>query len=248
MNDPATSIGVDHARRSLSVPKRLMPALLAVHSGEPLRATQKTAELEAGGLFTRGKLDPLVATLLDVMTNPTLVVTVESAGARSLRMATIWGSRRRAVIGTTANQELFELLQIDPELLPFHLAQITELSPRPVPPFHGTVSLSRETLQRVEHLIPGNQRAAERQLRQAGIADPWPDWIVIALAHRRALWTVEAIWLDGTDRHANRITVLDAGAAGYWTVLEDSADTTVALAAIDFDQLFHRCCKMLPGQ
>jgi hypothetical protein len=248
MNDPATSIAVDRARRSLSVPKRLMPALLALHTGEQLRATQTTAELEAGGLLARGTLDPLVATLLGVMTNPSLVVTVESAGARSLRLATIWGSHRRAVIGTTADQDQFELLQIDPELLPFHLAQITELSPRPAPPFHGAVSLPRATLQRVENLVPGNQRTAERELRQAGIADPWPDWILTALAHRRALWTIEAIWLDGTDRQANRITVLDAGAAGYWTVREDSAGTTVALAAIDFDRLFHRCCKMLPGQ
>lgn len=246
MNDPATSIAVDHARRSLSVPKRLMPGLLAVHAGEQLRATATTAELEAGGLLARGTLDPLAATLLGVMTNPTLVVTVESAGARSKRLATIWGSHRRAVIGTTADQNQFELLQIDPELLPFHLAQITELSPRPVPPFHGATSLPRATLQRVERLVATDQHEAERELRQAGLADPWPDWILIALAHRRALWTVEAIWLHRSDRQADRVTVLDAGTAGYWTVDEDSAGGKVTLAATDFDHLFHRCCRMLP--
>jgi hypothetical protein len=248
MNDPATSIAVDHARRSLSVPKRLMPALLALCAGEQLRATQTTAELEAGGLLVRGTLDPLVATLIGVMTNPTLVVTVESAGARSLRLATIWGSHRRAVIGTTADRDQFQLLQVDPQLLPFHLAQITELSPRQVSPFHGEISLPRATLQRVERLVASNQREAERELRQVGLADPWPDRILIALAHRRALWTIEAIWLDGPNRQDNRMTVLDAGAAGYWTVSEDSAHGTVVLAASDFDHLLHRCCELLPGR
>ena len=247
MNDPFAPIAVDHGRRSLSLPKRLMPALLALHAGEQLHSAETVAELEAGGLLVRKTLDPLVATLLAVMTGPTLLVTVESAGAHTSRLATIWGSTHRAVLGTTTDRDQFDLLQIEVDLLPFHLAQITELSPRSLPPFDGTVSVPTATLQRVEHLIARDQPGAERELRRAGLVDPWPDWLLIALAHRRALWTIEAIWLDGRSRRAERMTVLDAGSAGYWTVNEDASEETVLLGVSDFDQVLRRCSELLPA-
>ena len=53
-----------------------------------------------------GSLDPLVAGLVDVMTNPSLVVTTEvrlsSADTKSSpRLSTFWRSGPRAVIGQT---------------------------------------------------------------------------------------------------------------------------------------------------
>ena len=98
MNDRFAPIAVDHGRRSLSLPRRLMPALLALHAGEQLHSAETVAELEAGGLLVRKTLDPLVATLLAVMTGPTLLVTVESAGAHTSRLATIWGNSVRFLI------------------------------------------------------------------------------------------------------------------------------------------------------
>lgn len=246
MNDPTPSIAVDHGRRSLSVPKRLMPAILALHAGEEVCSDETIAELESGSLLVRNTLDPLVVTLVTVMTSPTMVVTVESAGSRSSRLATIWGAARRAVLGTTADRDQFELLQIEPDLLPFHLAQVTDLSPRPRSPFSGAVTMPRATLRRVEDAIARDPDVAERELRAAGLVDPWPDWLLIALAHRRALWTIEAIWLDGRSRRTEQMTVLDAGSAGYWTVAENADRGTITLSVSDFDHLLRHCNALLP--
>ena len=246
MNDHSAPITLDQERRSLSVPKRLMPALMAIHNGDQGLAATTIDELAAGGLLLRKTLDPLVVSLLAVMTNPSLVVTVESVGAPVSRMATIWGSAQRAVLGSTVDRDQFDLLQIDPDLLPFYLAQITELSPRPLPPFSGAVAIAKESLRRAEQLITRDQHAAERELRQAGLVDPWPDWLLIALAHRRALWSIEAVWLDGRYRHAERMTVLDAGSAGYWMVREDTGRATVMLGVCSFDRLLQRYGALLP--
>lgn len=246
MNDPSPAIAVDHGRRSLSVPKRLMPTILALHAGEAVRSAKTIAELESGSLLVHNTLDPLVVTLVTVMTSPTMVVTVESAGSRSPRLATIWGAAQRAVLGTTADQDQFELLQIEPDLLPFHLAQLTDLSPRSRPPFSGAVTVPIVTLRHVEDIIARDQHSAERELRAAGLVDPWPDWLLIALAHRRALWTIEAIWLDSRARCTDQMTVLDAGSAGYWTVAENPERGTVTLSVSDFDQLLRRCSALLP--
>lgn len=246
MNDPNPSISVDHGRRSLSVPKRLMPAILALHAGEEVRSGKTIAELESGSLLVRDTLDPLVVTLLTVMTSPTMVVTVESAGSRSSRLATIWGASQRAVLGTTADRDQFELLQIEPELLPFHVAQITGLRPRPRSPFSGAVTMPKAVLRRVEDAIARDPDLAERELRAAGLVDPWPDWLLIALAHRRARWTIETIWLDGRGRRAGQMAFLDAGSAGYWTVAENAARGTITLSVSDFDHLLRRCNTLLP--
>jgi hypothetical protein len=246
MSEGSMPIEIDHRRRSLSVPKRLMPTLLAIHTGDQVHPAETIAELEAGGLLLRMTLDPLVVSLIAAMTDPTLVVTVESIGAHTSRLATIWGSAQRAVLGTTVDRDQFDLLQIDPDLLPFHLAQITELIPRSLPPFSGAVVMPKATLQSVERLITRDQHAAERELRQAGLMDPWPDWLLIALAHRRALWTVAAVWIEGRDRRTEQMTVLDAGSAGYWIVQEDADQATVSLRASSFDQLLQRCSALLP--
>lgn len=245
MIDPSRPIAVDHVHRSVSVPKRLMPAILTLHAGEKVRSAETVAELEAGGLLLRNELDPLVVTLVTVMTNPTMVVTVESTRTHSSRLATIWGYSGCAVLGTTVDQHQFDLLQIEPNLLPFHLAQVTELTPRSQPPFTGSVTVPRATLRLVEDTIAQDQQAAEQELRAAGLVDPWPDWLLIALAHRRALWTIEVIWFDGATRRVERMTVLDAGAAGYWTVGENPGRDTVTLCVRDFDHVLRRCSALL---
>ena len=224
-----------------------MPAILALHAGEQSHSAATIAELESVDILVDGELDPLVATLMTVMTGPRMVVAVEAAGVRAQRMATIWESGRRAVLGTTADRDQFDLLQIEPELLPFHLAQVTDLTPRPQPPFKGAITVPKATLHRVEDVIARDQRAAERELRAAGLVYPWSDWLLIALAHRRALWTIEAIWLAGRTKRAEQMTVLDAGSVGYWTVKESSCRDTVTLRVSDFDQVLRRCSALLPA-
>lgn len=193
------------------------------------------------------RLDPLVTTLLEVMTNPELVVTIDVAGARSPRLATVWGSPRRAVLGMTDDRRQFELVQIEPALLPFHLAQTTGLRPRPHPPFSGGFSLPTGALARAEELIGADSCEAERELRSAGVPSPWADRLLIALANRRSMWTVEAVWL-GTKAAADiaSLSVLDAGPAGYWRLESGSEHAEITVAISDFDDLLRRFSALLP--
>lgn len=238
------SSSIDRARRSVSLPRRLMPALLAVHSGELCPTDRVVSELRAGGLVDTDHLDPLVTTLIDVMTDPTLVVTVEVARSREPRLATIWGTPRRAVIGLAIAAHRFDLIQIEPSLLPFHLAQATGLQPRPRPPFSGGFTLPAATLNRTEDLMTEDLEAAERVLHAAGVPSRWTDRCLIALAHRVSLWSVESIWLGERRRTATQLSVLDAGPAGFWRVATNGE--TIRIDVTDFDDIMIRFANLLP--
>jgi hypothetical protein len=198
-------------------------------------------------LIQTGRLDPLVTTLLEVMTNPSLVVTVETVGVARPRLATIWGSPRRAVVGMTSDRHRFDLLQIEPELLPFHLAQTTNLIPRPHPPFSGGCLVPSTALARVERVIATDPEEAQAQLAAVGVPLEWADRLLIALAHRRSMWTIEAVWLGrGARRSESRLSVLDAGPAGYWRLAGDGDDGTIAITVSNFDDLLRRFSALLP--
>jgi hypothetical protein len=225
-----------------------MPVILAVHAGERPRAAEAVATLRTGGLMASERLDPLVTTLVGIMTNPTLVVTVEVAGARSPKLATIWGTPSRAVIGMTDDGQRFDLVQIEPSLLPFHLAQTTGLTPSPHPPFTGGCSMPADTLALAEDLAASDPRQAEQALVECGVPAPWADRLLIALAHRRCIWTATSVWLGGKPgRSESRLSVLDAGPAGYWLLTGGDEGQTVVVSITDFDDLMRRFAALLPG-
>lgn len=244
---PPAGSAIDHSRRSVLVPRRLMPAILAVHAGKRPRPGEAVTELRDAGLMASERLDPLVTTLVEVMTNPTLVVTVEVAGARSPRLATIWGTTRRAVVGMTDDRRRFDLVQIEPKLLPFHLAQVTGLTPRPHPPFFGGCSLPASVLELAENLITTDPDEAAMTLAAAGILEPWADRLLTALTQRRSLWTVESVWLGrGAGRSESRLSVLDAGPAGYWRLAGGEDGRKIMVTVSDFDDLLRRFSALLP--
>lgn len=239
---------IDRQRRSASIPRRLMPVLLALHAGETPGIRGSLAELRADGLLERMQLDPLLATFLEIMTNPTLVVTVETTTGSGRHLATIFGTLGRAVIGTTNDSHSFDLIEIDPHLLPFHLAQTTRLVPGPQPPFSGGFALGTDVLDLSDRLSCADPTTAESTLTEAGIAPPWRDRLLIALSHRRSLWTVESIWLGNGGRGQARLAVLDAGPAGCWKLTENEQDHRVWMEVADFDAIMQDLARLLPGR
>lgn len=242
---------IDHRRRSLTIPRRLMPSVLAIRAGKP-GAADAVDELRARGVIAADSLDPLVADLVDVMTNPSLVVSAEARRVHAgvdvrARLSTFWRSGPRAVIGQTDDKRHFQLLQIEPMLLPFHMAQAVGMVPRPHPQFHGSFRVPASTLSVIETLAATNPTAAEGELAAAGVARQWADRLLAALLLRRSLWTVESVWLGGTtEREESRLSVLDGGFAGYWR-LSTEPDDTVTVAPCSFDDLLVRIAALLPG-
>lgn len=239
---------IDHGRRSLSVTRSLMPAILAAHAGDRSVPGNAIAALRSGGLMGTERLDPLVTTLVEVMTNPTLVITVEIAGGQRPRLATIWGTPRRAVVGMTDDRRRFDLLQIEPNMLPFHLAQATALIPKPRPPFKGGCSMPVAELSAAEELAATDPSGAERRLADSGVPVLWAKRILGALTRRRSLWTMESVWLgSNTRRNQSRLSVLDAGQAGYWRLVGDDDQHRVMVTVTDFDEVMRRFAELLPG-
>jgi hypothetical protein len=250
MSDPILPGGssIDHRRRSVSVPRHLMPVLLALHAGERSGSVAEVTELRAAGLMQAQRLDPLLITLISVMTDPALVVTVEAADAGKPRLATIWGTPRRAVIGMTDDSRQFELIQIEPGLLPFHLAQATGLAPLPRQPYAGGFSLPASAMDSAEDLLARDPVSAGRVLLRAGVPTLWADRLLSALALRRSIWTVESVWLStGRRRSEARLSILDAGSAGYWRLSEANSDGRIRAEVSSFDDIMHRFVDLLPG-
>ncbi len=244
MTNPGTVI--DHTRRSVSVPRRLMPSILAIHAGQSPHPATTVDELRAGGVVTDNRLDPLVTTLVEVMTNPTLVITVELSLEHQTRLATFWGTARRAVVGLSDDRHRFELMQVEPNLLPFHLAQTTDMSPLPTLPFAGSFYLPATTLHRVETSSGHDPSQALAALLAAGVPHKWADRFMTALTLRRSLWTVESVWL-GRDapRTESRLSVLDSGCAGYWRLAADD-DGAISVTTSSFEDVMRRFSALLP--
>lgn len=238
---------VDHSRRVISIPRRLMPSLLAVHAGRRPESAM-LSELRAGGIITPTRLDPLVHSLMSVITNPTLVVTVEVDDPDPTgppRLATIWRNGDTAVGGSSNHRGRFELVQIDPPLLPFHLAQVVRLVPRSQPTFAGSFRVPMGTLSRVEAFAATDPIRAEHELVAAGVTAPWVDRMLATLIMRRSLWAIESIWLgDRRRREEARLSVLDGSFAGYWRL--SHRDGYVTVTPTDFEDLMRRFASLLP--
>jgi hypothetical protein len=224
-----------------------MPSLLAIHAGRRPESASLT-ELRAGGIISTTRLDPLVHALVSVITNPSLVVTVEIDGpdpADRPRLATIWRNGDTAVGGSRDQGGRFELIQIDPLLLPFHLAQVVQLVPRAQPRYTGTFRVPIGTLTLVESFAATDPSRAERELAAVGVAAPWIDRILATLIMRRSLWAIESIWLgDHRRREEARLSVLDGGFAGYWRL--NRRDGHLTVTPTDFEDLMRRFAALLP--
>ncbi|MCP4964216.1 MAG: hypothetical protein GY926_03175 [bacterium] len=223
-----------------------MPSILAIHAGKRPRPDTTVAELRAGGIMATERLDPLVTTLVEVMTNPSLVITVELSRDANPKLATFWGTPHRAVLGLTENRHRFQLIQVEPTLLPFHLAQTTGLDPRPEPPFSGSFAVSASALHTAETSAARNPDIAAAALRGAGVQQEWCDRFLGALVLRQSLWTIESVWL-GRDsmRDECRLSVLDAGSDGYWR-FGSSEEGIVTVSTSSFEDLMRRFAALLP--
>jgi hypothetical protein len=226
-----------------------MPAILAIyaHDGDEENAVPR--ELETAGVVDQNRLDPLVTTLIDIMTNPDLVVTTEVADGSGVQLTTVWATATQAVAGATRDRSQFELVQIEPGLLPFHLAQATGATPQPPPGYTGGCALPESALRSAETLVTSEPRRAAAALRAAGVSWTWADRVCEALAKKRAVWTVDSVWLGlNTRRPQPPLQVLDAGPAGYWRLRQRQSPELLSMQVIGFETVLDLLFSMLPGQ
>lgn len=228
---PQGTLEPDHG--TMTLPRPLVPVLLAVHAGstaDPAGA----AQLELSGITSGGRLHPAATSILDVVTEPGLVVTVDVAGGRTPELATFWCTRRRAVQGEIVDGHRVRLHRVEPDWLPFHLTRVVGAGPRPTAPFLGAVTVDADLLVEAERLLGERPTTAMNQLVESGIEPRWADRLLIALEHRRRMWRVQAVWISRPHgRRVSELTVLDAGPAGYWEITGSPSRLTLTVSSYD---------------
>jgi hypothetical protein len=182
----------------------------------------EAAALEAGGILVEGDLHPVADSILATMTNPDLVATVECTTIeRKPWLGTAWGRGAVGVIGESHAPDTFTLHQTQRGLLPFHVANLVGVGPRPTPDYHETVVVDTEVLaaSRSNWHAPEvmTDLLADRHIpSQAAIA------LAAAHASRRASWRVTCLRTEPTGSPQDgEALVLDGGEGGYWSLAAD---------------------------
>ncbi len=224
---------LDPDRGMVTVPRRLVPVLLAIHAGSTADPAD-TAPLERSGITSGGRLHPAATAILDVVTEPGLVITVDVAGGRTPELATFWCSRRHAVQSEIVDGHRVRLHRVEPDWLPFHLTRVVGAGPRPTPPFPGAVTVDADLLVDTELLVGERPTTALNRLIASGVEPLWADRLLIALEHRRRVWRVQAVWVcPSSGRRVAELTVLDAGPAGYWEITGSPSRLTLTVTSYD---------------
>lgn len=215
---------LDAGRGTLTLPRRLVPIVMLLGAGGRVDATAQlrdVVELERAGIAPGGRLHPLAAGMLRVVTDPRRVITV-NVETDDRAISTIWVREHRAVLGRAAGSELFELRPVEVGLLTFHLAQLVRISSGRDPAYSGSVTVPAATLDALADSWKVNPEHAARRLVSEGVEPVWADRLVSAHRGRRARWRVASLWVarDGSARD-EEVIVLDGADAGYWQVLVD---------------------------
>ena len=219
---------LDAGRRTLTLPRRLVPTVMLLGTGAAgvdRASVRDLVELERAGIAPGRRLHPLAAEMLEVVTGPRRVITVTAGLPDSQEISTIWIRSRTAVLGRPSGPDLFQLGPIELGLLPFHLAQLVELRPRPEAPFTGSVTIPVDVLDDLADTWLADPNRAADELALQGVERTWADRLAIAHRHLHSRWRLASLWV-GADGNAgdDELIVLDAGPAGHWQVLPD-ADT-----------------------
>jgi hypothetical protein len=232
-----SELSIDYERRALSVPRRLMPSLLAVQTGSATRPDSAN-ELKASGLLSSGRLDPLARTLLGTMTDPSLIVSLEITRASLLpRLVTLWQQGPIAVVGTTESRR-FHIVQVDPALLPFHIAQALRIAPVAQPRYEGGFSIPPAVA--AAFRVELDPQEVETRLIAAGVDRVWADRFLAAWILRRSLWSMEVVSLTNRVGQGT-MSALDGGHAGYWTIKPQGT-----VQPLGIDSLLRRLAALLP--
>ncbi len=240
-----TNGAIDHDRGSVTIPRRLMPTVLALQTGDGATA-DGLASLQASGIATDARLHPFVARLLAAMVDPTMVVTID-VDRRPLepRLVTFWQMGSTAVAGVSEQRNLIHLTAVAPELLPFHVAAASGVRVVSQPAYVGGTTVDETSLQTAEETAGTAPAAAERCLCGGGMSRTWAERLTAALLLRRSKWDLDVVWLNSGGREHAALTVLDSGHAGYWTWVP-TTDGRVRVTPVGIDQLLETLGSVLP--
>jgi hypothetical protein len=240
MNTGAETIRIDPS---------YMPLLLQLKTAGAVDDSSASAisRLEAGEVLRDGQLHPMADAILELVSEPALVVSVERMRFGAVATSTIWATPYGATIGTRVDGGIFELKLANADLLPFHLFQLIHLGPLPEEE-SANVTLPAEAMLAAEALLYGNDRAgAIEELTDSGLSDRDAAAALAILASRVASWRIHSQWKseDRTEkRHAHG---MDCGPRGHVLATIDIAGPTISLRTATFPEVTAAIRSTLPG-
>lgn len=230
----------------LTIPRRLVPAVMLLGCGG-VPPEPAAGELERAGITDGGRLEPGARELVEIMTDPDLVVSVDVTTRDGSRLSTVWATGGRAVWGRPVEPDTFQLRPIEAITAPLLLAQLTGIGRRPEQPFTGSATVTVGAIDTALQWVGEDPETALGILMAAGTDEIWADRILIAHQHMRARWTVSSVSTRSTGgASVCETTVLDAGPAGYWrlTPAGDDGTTYTVISLLETMRLLRTC---LPG-
>lgn len=211
------------------VPRRLLPSLLLLGQSPAKSSSIPAAtftDLRRTGLVNgKGRLTDTAVALVTTMTAAGLVSSIDVHRGGASQTSTVWATNDAAALGRQVDDDMCELTPVRTTSLTLVLAQLVDVGRRPPQPFSGSGVLADAALGLALDRASETNTSALDILVAAGLDRVWADRLLIAHQHMRSRWSISSVWTDSEGGHHVRfVSVLDAGAAGYWRIQPQQGD------------------------
>lgn len=220
MSSPLLDRGVipllDRSRSRLRIPHEILPEALRQASRQGLASPLATVRMETGGIIVDGRLDPVVAAMLNVIVDASLMITIEVELEGDASTTTIWATPSRSVITSSLDPELVDINPVRLPRLPETLTDVIMLRPPETVGGHVIQVLS-SALRRAE-MARANPDAAHQALTEVGLSADDADSVLSFHAPSTRRWHISSTWTGDSGPQMAELRGLDAGPRGQWLV------------------------------
>jgi hypothetical protein len=241
---------IDHQRQRLHVTADELAALSLLAGPNPAAVEADAARQLLAPLISGAerRLPGWVAELGGVVAAPALHLVVERFAAEAPDVHQIWATPARAAVGAIADDDRIALQPLETVMIPYELARIVGLGPRPRPATRDPIVVAARTLEAAEAAAADSERC-RRLLTDDGTNHDEADVVAALMAGRRLSWRVTSMWASSpTDVASSTLVVIDGGDAGLWISDVDGEDETasVTLHPSRPSQVWQQLLALLP--
>lgn len=222
---------LDRSRSRLRIPREILPEAIRQASREGLASPLATVRMETGGIIADGRLDPIVAAMLNVIAEASLMLSIEVELEGDTSETTIWATPARAVITSSLDPELVDVSPVRLPRLPETLTDVIMLRP-PDSVAAQAVTVAADAYGRAEE-ARHRPDAARAELDGTGLAQADVDLLLALQAPSTRRWKVCSTWATEDGQETAELTGFDAGSRGQW-LLEVGLDPEGAASTLTF--------------
>jgi hypothetical protein len=207
---------LDRSRSRLRIPREILPEALRQASRQGLASPLAAVRLETGGVLVDGRLDPVVAAMLNVIADASLMLTADVQYEGDSSVTTIWATPHRAVMTSALDPELVDIHPVRLPRLPETLTDVIMLRP-PEAVGGQTISVPVAELAEAEaEAARGRGEDAQAVLHGAGLSEAEAELALVFQAPATRRWRISSTWAAEDGPQMAQLRGLDAGAQGQW--------------------------------